>query len=75
LNVFLEKTGPEGSGTNTFKTETQSTRPERRNIGYNVLESIKKDDAGSTSPTHPGKMKHDLFKLEGLSFSNVIGRH
>ena len=25
--------------------------------------------------THPGKMKHDLFKLEGLSLSNVIWKH
>jgi hypothetical protein len=62
IDGMMQKMGPEGLGRKNFKIETQSIRPERRNIGYNVLESIKKMMQVQLAQTHPGKMKHDLFK-------------
>jgi hypothetical protein len=67
----ISKPRAEGSERKTFKIETQSTRSERRNIGYNVLDSIKK--MMLVQIAHPGKMKHDLFKLEDLSISPSLG--
>ena len=55
ISNFGKTMGPEGSGRKTFRIETQSTRSERRNIGYNELDSIKKDDAGSNSSDPPGE--------------------
>jgi hypothetical protein len=42
LNVFLKKAVPEGLDRKNFKIETQSTRSERRNNGYNVLANKKR---------------------------------
>ncbi len=69
--LLIQKEGAEGSGRKTFRIETQSTRSERRNIGYNVLESKKK--MMLVQIAHPGKIEHDLFKLEVLSIPIVMG--
>lgn len=40
--LLLENPGSEESGRKTFKIETQSTKLEQLNTGYNALASIKK---------------------------------
>ncbi len=60
LRGFLQK---------KLKFETQSTRLERLNGGYNMLVNIKDDDAVVVlnAPCPPKEMKHDAFKREDLS--------
>jgi hypothetical protein len=67
--------GLEESGRKTFKIETQSTRLEQLNTGYNALASMKKKMMMMLfrilhAPSK--KMKHDVFKREDIPLSIVV---